>query len=293
MAAPRAGPPVDGRVRAALAASHLRDLPDEIVAELLDGARLTNLRGGRALHRAGDDVRHVELVVRGLVRVHVSAPDGRTLTVRYCRIGALMGILSLYGEPFVMPATTQAVLDAELLVMKPAVVRRLTDRDARVANALLRELSERAAAFAAEIGGSAFASVRQRVARHLLDLASDRAGGAALVATISQQELADAVGTVREVVVRTLREMRGDGLVETGRAGIAIRSPEGLLAEAYPVPGPATGRAGPRATGRARPPATSQARPPAPGGAGPAATDGAGPPATSQPGMQAAGRDGT
>jgi hypothetical protein len=72
--------------------------------------------------------------------VHVSAPDGRTLTVRYCRIGALMGILSLYSEPFVMPATRQAVLDAEILVMNPAVVRRLAERDVRVANALLREL---------------------------------------------------------------------------------------------------------------------------------------------------------
>jgi Crp-like helix-turn-helix domain len=74
-----------------------------------------------------------------------------------------------------------------------------------------------------------------------LDLASDRAG-AVLVARITQQELADAVGTVREVVVRTLRDMRRDGLVETGRTGIALSAPEGLLAEAYPVPGQPTGR---------------------------------------------------
>jgi hypothetical protein len=72
MAVRRVGSPVDDRrVRAALAASHLRDFPDEIVAELHDGARLTNARGGQTLHRAGHDVRHVELVVRGLVRVHV------------------------------------------------------------------------------------------------------------------------------------------------------------------------------------------------------------------------------
>jgi CRP/FNR family transcriptional regulator, cyclic AMP receptor protein len=82
MAVRQVGPPVDDRVRAALAVSHLRDFPDEILAQLLDGARLTNAPGGQTLHHAGHDVRHVELVVRGLVRVHVSAPDGRTLTVR-------------------------------------------------------------------------------------------------------------------------------------------------------------------------------------------------------------------
>ena len=225
---------MDDAVPAALAASHLRGLPGAMLADLVGGARRLAVAAGQTLHRAGDDVRHVELVVRGLVRVHASAPDGRTLTVRYCRTGALMGVLSLYADPFVMPATTQVLLDAELLAFDPAAVRRLADRDVRMANALLLELSERAAAFAAEIGGSVFSSVRQRVARHVLDLAAGRPGGAVLVARISQQELADAVGTVREVVVRTLRELRRDGLVRTGRGGITISAPERLLAEAYP-----------------------------------------------------------
>jgi CRP/FNR family transcriptional regulator, cyclic AMP receptor protein len=69
---------------------------------------------------------------------------------------------------------------------------------------------------------------------HLLDLAAERQRDPVLVARITQQNLADAVGTVREVVVRTLRELRHDRLVETGRAGIVISEPERLLAEAYP-----------------------------------------------------------
>src|SRR6266542_2012290 len=129
----RAGLAMDAAARAAIAASHLRDLRPDVLDRLLDGARRLDVAAGVTIHREGEHVRHVELVVRGLVRVHVSAPDGRTLTVRYCRIGALMGILSLYSEPFVMPATTQAVLDAEILVMNPAVVRRLAERDVRPA----------------------------------------------------------------------------------------------------------------------------------------------------------------
>jgi CRP/FNR family transcriptional regulator, cyclic AMP receptor protein len=156
--------------------------------------------------------------------------------VRYCRCGALIGVLSLYGESFVMPATTQVVVDAELLVIPPTRLRQLADRDVRVARALLFELSERAAAFAAEIGGSAFATVRQRVARQLLDRATPTRSGAELLAALSQQELADSVGTVREVVVRTLRELRRAGILDTGRGGIRIRTPERLLAEAYPHP---------------------------------------------------------
>src|SRR4029450_6120170 len=124
-------------------------------------------------------------------------------------------------------------MDTDLLAMDPVTVRRIADRDLAVANALLIELSERASAFAAEIGGVAFGNVRQRVARHLLDLAAERQRGARLLAAITQQELADAVGTVREVIVRTLRDLREEGLVQTGRSGIVITDPERLLAEGY------------------------------------------------------------
>jgi CRP/FNR family transcriptional regulator, cyclic AMP receptor protein len=85
--------------------------------------------------------------------------------------------------------------------MSPAVVRREVARDARVAQAFLCELSERVVSFIDEILGNTFATVRQRVARHLLDLAvqggPSREAGTAIVVQVSQRELADAVGTVR------------------------------------------------------------------------------------------------
>ncbi len=224
---------MDDQVRFAVASSHLRELPMPIMGTLLGRARRRIVPAGGTLHRTGDRERHVELVVRGLVRVHASAPDGRTLTVRYCRVGALMGVMSLYVDPFVMPATTQAVVQSDLLTIDPSVLRRLADRDIGVARALLLELSERAATFAAEIGGSAFSSVRQRVARHLLDLATQHDQDPELVAIITQDALAGAVGTAREVVVRVLRELRGDRLVQTRRGGIAILDPERLLEEVY------------------------------------------------------------
>ena len=178
------------------------------------------------LHHEGKDS-HFELVLAGLVRVQVSAADGRTMTVRYCRPGALLGAATLYAE-ISRPFDIQALSDSELLSFSPTIVRGLADRDPRVARALLTETSERVLSFVAEFSGHAFANVRQRIARHLLDLASDLQGRNELLAPISQQELADAVGTAREVVVRILRELREEGTVQTGRDGIVIRDPERL-----------------------------------------------------------------
>jgi CRP/FNR family transcriptional regulator len=155
------------------------------------------------------------------------------MTVRYCRPGALIGVMSLFASEFAMPGTTQALLDAELLKIFAHVVGRLAERDVRVARAFLSELSERASSFIQEI-------LRQRFrlrapmgspscARPCLRARSrGRRGGTRGLG--QQQELADAVGTVREVVVRVLRELRQEG--PCGRSDrIVLMDPVRLIDE--------------------------------------------------------------
>ena len=220
--------------------SRLRELPPEVLDELLAGSTRMTVPAGSVTHWEGEPEPHPELVLAGVVRVFVTARDGRTMTVGYCRPGALIGVMSLFATGFAMPATTQALVDAEVLRISATVARGMGTRDLRVARAFLGELSERALSFVYEIPGGAFAAVRQRVARHLLDLASARVGeqpapddraGRELTVQVSQQELANAVGTVREVVVRVLRDLRQDGVVRTERDRIVLLEPARLIQE--------------------------------------------------------------
>jgi CRP/FNR family transcriptional regulator, cyclic AMP receptor protein len=224
---------VDLDVLAAVEASHLRELPPEVLDDLFTGAVRTKLPAGSFAHREREAAPYLELVVAGVVRVFVAAPDGRTMTIRYCRPGELLGAMSLFASGFSEPATKQALVDAELVSLSPARVRHVAERDVRVARVFLIELSERARNFVHEIPGSAFASVRQRVARQLLDLASMRPGqrDGELAVQVTQQELAAAAGTVREVVVRTLRQLRECGAVRTERDRIIILDPARLTVE--------------------------------------------------------------
>jgi len=228
---------VDLQVRLALSRSNLSDLPGDVLDELLAGASRVQIPAGSVTHWEGEPAPFLELVVSGVVRVFVTALDGRTMTIRYCRPGALIGAVSLFAAGFALPATTQALVDAELLRLSPTAARRAAARDVRVAQAFLSELSERVLSFIWEIPGSAFATVRQRVARHLLDMASERVpeppsaprSRSELTVNVSQRELAEAVGTAREVVVRVLRELRQDGVVRTGRDRIVIADPARLI----------------------------------------------------------------
>lgn len=230
---------MDPQVESALGLSNLRDLPPEVLGSILDGAAAVTLPAGSVSTREGERARHVELVVTGAVRLFVVAPDGRTMTVRYCRSGAIIGAVSLFAPEYETPVTTQALVDSRLLKMYASAVTRAASRDVRVAGAFLRELGERVMSFIYEIPGSAFATVRQRVARHLLDLCLGQDVGRQpevygrdeLVVRQSQQDLADAVGTAREVVVRVLRDLREEGVIRTGRDRIVISDPARLARE--------------------------------------------------------------
>jgi CRP/FNR family transcriptional regulator, cyclic AMP receptor protein len=221
----------DGLLGAALAVSHLGGVAPGRLSELLADSTAVDVHAGSTLRREGDPGPHLELVLSGMVRMYLAGPDGRTLTVRYCRGGALMGAVSLFTPGYVMPGSMQALVDTRLLVFRPDAVMRLAAADPGVSRAFLLELGDRVVSFVAEIRDGAFATVRQRVARHLLDIASQYQRGPSLIAPISQQGLADAAGTVREVVVRVLRQLRAEGIVATSRQGITILAPDRLLAE--------------------------------------------------------------
>lgn len=225
----------DRAVADALSHSHLRTLPADVAARMAEGATRIHAPAGSVVREFGERGPYLELLVEGLLRVFVRAPDGRSLTVRYLRPGELSGVVSLFTPDYSLAVTLQALVDSDVIGFRADLVIGLAERDLRVARAIIDELSERVVDFVAEIPGSAFSTVRQRVARHLLDLASEQRHDDRLVATVSQQALADAVGSVREVVVRVLRDFRSEGVIRTSRSGIELLVPDALIDEQYPT----------------------------------------------------------
>ena len=221
---------LDNEIRGALAESRIRDLDAGLLARITEGSRRLDVLPGTVR-----DIGSVmfDLVLRGLVRVFVIAPDGREATLRYCRRGSLMGTPTIFS-PLPSVAGQKALVPSRILVMRPEIVRSLAETDARVALALLHETSDRTQAYIQMAGGQALSSLRQRIAAHLLEMANvPEDGGTELMVAGEQQRIADAVGTVREVVVRILRDLREAGLVRTTRHGTIIADPVGLEAETW------------------------------------------------------------
>ena len=87
---------IDWEVDNALARSFLAELPGELAARLRAEGECADYPAGTTMYRAGADPR-AALVVRGLVRVYLSSPGGRQVTVRYARPGDVLGIAVLVG----------------------------------------------------------------------------------------------------------------------------------------------------------------------------------------------------
>jgi len=218
---------LDEATRRALDASPFGALPSAAIDRLLASAVLLDAPAGAILYRAEDPARGA-LVVDGLVRLYITSVDGRQLTIRYVRGGEQVGVGTAIHGPFA--ASAQAVIDCSLLWFSVPVLRDLAMTDVRVAWPLAEELGRRLAGLMDATASAAFGSVRQRVARQLLDLCVRGQRGPELMAHVNQQAIADAVGTTREVVARTLRDLRDAGLIKTGRSSMQILDPERLEA---------------------------------------------------------------
>lgn len=210
-------------------------LPRKAAERLLDEAIRINVPTGAIIYRDDERPRLI-VVVKGLLRVFLSSVDGRQLTVRYARSGDVAGLALVIGGP--APWSIQAMTSSLVVALRVETLRALLATDPGVARACAEELTRQLYWLIDDLSEQAFRSVRQRLAHQLLLLATaspDRD----LVVHVGQHELADAIGSVREVVTRKLHQLQEEGLIDVARDEVVIRDPVALAEVAAE---PATGR---------------------------------------------------
>jgi CRP/FNR family transcriptional regulator len=114
----------------------------------------------------------------------------------------------------------QSVTPSVVLLMSARRVQELARSDAAFARALSGDvqlqLREVVRSFAAHTAGN----LRQRLAREILVL-SDLHAGDELV-PVTEQQLADGVGSIRESIGRSIGDLRRDGSIATTRHGVLV-----------------------------------------------------------------------
>lgn len=183
-----------------------------------------------SLFEEGQPCEGVWIVASGSVRIYKFTPGGRQIVLAVQEAPATVAEVPVFdGGPYPATVITQEPCEA-MLIRKDdfiACCRRnpeLTLKFLSVFSARLRHL----VGFVERI---TFGSIRQRLAVAVLEMA-DAAGTASFAMPETHEDLANRLGTVREVVSRNLGRFQSEGLIRLHRRDLQILNRAGLAAEA-------------------------------------------------------------
>ena len=216
--------------RAARSQGFLGRLPEDVVDEITEGATAIHYPMG-SVSLPTEEGAQPAVVLSGMLRYFLSTEGGRQITIRYIGIGDLVGTVTPHGSG--LSSTFQAVEPSVLLHLDRTRMGAVARQRPDFAWGLVEEVAARLRFAYGALAATAFTTVRARVARDLLERAE--AGGhleTGAVLAVTQQALADATGSVREVVARAVRELRTAHVIATDMNGITVLDLRRLQAEA-------------------------------------------------------------
>lgn len=199
---------------------------DNVLAALSRvGMRRKWLPGNTLVH-LGDEVNHASICVSGRFRVMLNNIDGQSVLLRFLLPGEIFGLPSVFtGAPF----PTDVVCDkaGETICVSKQALKNLLREQPDMAVNLIESLSTRVAELFSLMESSLLPSLRARVHRRLVVLASihgerDQHGHTRL--NLSQQDIAQAVNASRQKVHDELKRMEREGLVQLGYRNITLLS---------------------------------------------------------------------
>jgi CRP/FNR family transcriptional regulator len=184
--------------------------------ELASAAHPRHLKAGEVLFLDGEPADRLFVIVSGSIRAFRVNAKGREQILHIERSGATLAEVPVFDDgPY--PATAAAEEPTVVLSLSRKDFKQICFRHPQVAWAALRLLSSRLRRHAELINELALHDVGPRLARFLLAEGEEHGRstpeGIRLNLSLTQQQLAGRIGSVREVVSRTLTRLEHDGLI--------------------------------------------------------------------------------
>lgn len=207
-------------------------LSDDDIMAIGHSTTMTHCRPGQLILSPDDAPDRIHILKRGQVRVYRVTPDGKQLTLDIYDKGTILGDMSLLGQDRLTEAYAESIDAAVICTITPDELRRLVERYPTIGVNIITLLSRRLQEAERELEAMAYQRVGQRLARKLIDLSArfgvETTRGTIIKARLTQQELAEMIGTTRETLAHTLADFRRRGLLDTAHHEVLIRDAERL-----------------------------------------------------------------
>ena len=177
--------------------------------------RVVSYSKGKIVFSQGQPSDAVMYIQKGGIKISVLSRTGKEAVVAMLGPGDFFGEGALTGQPIRIGSATSTTLTTVLVIEKAAMVQLLRD-EPTFSERFIAYMLERNLRIEADLVDHLFNSSEKRLARVLLLLAryGDQGGGDRRIPKISQETLADMVGTTRSRVNFFMNKFRDLGLIE-------------------------------------------------------------------------------
>jgi len=189
--------------------------PKDFLARVGDGRSIGHYRKNQVVFSQGDAADAVFFIQRGKVKLTVVSEQGKEAVV------ALLGRSDFFGEGCLAGqtrriATVTCMTEAAIVRLEKAAVIGVIHREPAFAEMFIAHLLARSIRVEADLVDQLFNSSEKRLARLLLLLANFGNDGdpEPMIAKISQETLADMIGTTRSRVSFFMNKFRRLGFID-------------------------------------------------------------------------------
>jgi len=192
--------------------SFLAKVPDDAIAALAAKAKMVKFPKQAVIISEGDEGNSLYVLISGKVRVYTSDEKSKEVTLLVQEFGSYFGELALLcGEP----------RSASVETLEKTVCGMISRDDFKVwlashpeaVSELLRELSEKVMLLTERVKQMALSNVYERTIKVLQDMANQEDGVAVIRNRPTQQELANMVGSSREMINKIMKELTKGGYI--------------------------------------------------------------------------------
>jgi len=199
-----------------------RNAPQPMQDDIASHALSIRLKPGRYFYDSGEFCHQVILIGDGTMRVGLAGDKGREITLYHVQPGgccALHLLCALFEAQ--LPGTTYIDEILRGVAIPTGIFQTWLRNHDNIRQHVMEVLANRLSDIMRSMEGFAFRRLDQRLATHLLNH-SEFSSEQDPVVTITHQQIAQELGSVREVISRTLSEFENDGAVALGRGKITL-----------------------------------------------------------------------
>jgi CRP/FNR family transcriptional regulator len=199
--------PQAGKLKTLRNNPYFDELPDAVLKDLTKHTQLREYERGDVLFWEGDPCAGLHILESGSVKLYRISPQGRQYIIAVLLEGATCNEVPAF-DGGTNPVNVEALETVRAWVVDAHVLRELVKANPEFALKILSKFGQNLRNLVGKVSEMAFYQVTHRLARLITELPSDN-----VRPHWTQEQLAARLGTVREVVARSLKELERSGAI--------------------------------------------------------------------------------